>query len=771
MADYTQDNKYLKIGTSLGDNEVLLTDFRGTEGISIPFRFNLQLISKNTSIDFKQIIGTNTTISIEQISGEIRYFNGIISSFSQSGDGAFEESEGTSMCSYSATVVPWFWLLTRTADIRIFQNQTVPEIIEQIFGEHQMLDFDISDIVATHEKRVYCVQYRETDFNFISRLLEEEGIYYFFKHENGKHTMMLADSPEGHKPCPFRDIAEYGISKIAAATGAPVIRSLNISQEIRSGKYTLKDYNFEVPNTNLLVEIEGSTGGGPGEREIYDYPGEYSKRDVGDTIAEWRMQEEEAQIIHITGTSRIDSFTSGYCFTLQEFHRSEMNDKEYALVTVTHSATCNYLAGANNTADAYENSFVCIPKDAAAPFRPPRITPKPVVEGVQTAIVVGKSGEEIYTDEHARVKVQFHWDREGKRDENSSCWIRVSQIFAGANWGAMFIPRIGQEVIVDFVEGDPDRPIIVGRVYHGLNKPPYPLPADKTKSTIKTNSSKGGDGFNEIRFEDKKGEEQLFFHAEKDLDIRVKDTRKEYIGNECHLTVEQDQFEQNEANKNKIIGGDLIERIDGNMDQTLAGSQTISISGGDDLTVSGDVKHKFGGDNNLAVAGNDKKSAGKTVSLKAGADIMQKAAMKFAIESGTDLHIKAGTTLVIEAGKQISLKVGSNFVDIGPAGITVKGTTVNVDGSAMVGIKGGILNLNSGGGGGSAASGCGCSPKRPIAPESPEEPQTPELPDDAKAGSVEEVETPKELLTKGEKIPQVKVFKKAAESGTPLCEA
>jgi type VI secretion system secreted protein VgrG len=753
MVDYIQDNKYLKIGTSLGDNELLLTDFRGTEGISTPFHFNLQLISKNTSIDFQQIIGTNTTISIEQITGEVRFFNGIISSFSQSGDGAFGESRGTRMCSYSARVVPWFWLLTRTADLRIFQNLTVIEIIEQIFTEHQMLDFNSNGVVGEHEKREYCVQYRETDFNFVSRLLEEEGIYYFFKHENGKHTLMLADSPEGHIPCPLRDIAEYGISKISGSvTGSPVIRSLELSQEIRPGKYTLKDYNFEIPNTNLLVEMEGNKGVGPGEREIYDYPGNYSKRGVGDGVAEWRMQEEEARITSITGTSRIDAFTSGYCFTLKEFHRIEMNDKEYALVAVNHAATCNYLSGSASQPDAYENSFTCIPKDAAIPFRPPRITPKPVVEGVQTAIVVGKAGEEIYTDEHARVKVQFHWDREGKRDENSSCWIRVSQLFAGANWGAMFIPRIGQEVIVDFVEGDPDRPIITGRVYHGLNKPPYTLPAEKTKSTIKTNSSKGGDGFNEIRFEDKKGEEQLFFHAEKDQDIRIKNTRKEYIGNERHLTVEKDQFEKNRANKHTIIAGDLLEQVDGNVDHTLAGNRTTTIGGGTDLTVGNDVQSQIGGDKSLAVGGHDKKSVGKALSLNVG----------------TNIYIKAGQKIVLEAGAQISLKVGGTYVDIGPAGVTVKGTTVNLEGSALVAIKGGIVNLNSGGGGSSAA---GCSPKPPITPESPDEPKEAILPCNAEAGQVEEVETPEEKLVKAEKIPQVKVFERAAESGTPFCAA
>ncbi|MBI5656716.1 MAG: type VI secretion system tip protein VgrG, partial [Geobacter sp.] len=286
------------------------------------------------------------------------------------------------------------------------------------------------------------------------------------------------------------------------------ISALEVTQEIRAGKYTLNDFNFETPAANLMVEVPAKQTVGPGEREVYDYPGRYDKRAEGDGVAKVRMQEEEAAITVINGSGNCRAFTSGCRFTLQGYSRDDMNEKDYVITSIRHDAKQEYASGETETELAYVNNFTCIPFDV--PYRPLRKTPKPVVRGSQTAIVVGPSGEEIYTDKYGRIKVQFHWDREGKNDENSSCWIRVAQVWAGTGWGAMFIPRIGHEVIVDFLEGDPDKPIITGRVYHGTNNPPYKLPDEKTKSTIKTNSSPGGGGFNEIRFEDKKHEEQIF---------------------------------------------------------------------------------------------------------------------------------------------------------------------------------------------------------------------------------------------------------------------
>lgn len=643
---YIQENRHIAIDTPLGKDVLLLTGFRGTEGPSRLFGFELSLLSENHKIKFEDIIGKNVTVSIVLSDGDKRYFNGIISRFSQ-GRGGDEEGGDPRFSHYRATMVPWPWLLTRTADSRIFQKLSVPEIAEKVCTEKKLLDFKMK-LHSTYEKREYCVQYRETDFNFISRLLEDEGIHYFFEHEDGKHTLVLADAPGENKPCPKQNTARYQISA-GGWTEEDVIKSLDRTLEMRSSKYSLCDFNFEVPNTGLEVNVPSKQKLGPTECEIYDYPGCYTKKDEGDRLARIRMEAEEAQITKIAGSSNCRAFTSGYRFNLLEHYRDDMNNKDYVLTSVEHEANQGISPEYIGSELSYTNSFTCIPFEV--PYRPPRVTAKPVVQGSQTAIVVGPKGEEIYTDKYGRVKVQFHWDREGKRDENSSCWIRVSQVWAGAGWGAMYIPRIGQEVIVDFLEGDPDRPIITGRVYHGINKPPYTLPDEKTKSTIKSDSSPGGGGFNEIRFEDKKGEEQIFIHAEKNQDVRIKNDLLAWVGNDSHLIIKKDQLEQVEGDKHLTVKGDYNEKVDG------------------------------------------------TISRQAGMNIQEKVGMKHALDAGQEIHLKAGMNVVIEAGMSITLKAGGGFVVVGPAGVTISGTPIL---------------LNSGGSAGSGSGSSPDTPKTPI---------------------------------------------------------
>jgi len=503
----TQENKLFAIGTPLGEDMLVLANFSGEEAMSSLFSFQLTLLSEDHNVKFDAIIGENVTISIRLPNDEFRYFNGIISSFAQGQDEGEDREDGHSLATYTATMVPWFWLLTCTADSRIFQDLSVPDIIEQIFGEKGFQDYQLK-LQSSYEPRTYCVQYRETDFNFINRILEEEGIYYFFDHEDAKHTLVLADSPDENKKYCEDEEARFRAGRDILADETffdeDVLLSLEMSQEITFGKYTVNDFNFTMPNTDLKVEAISQQSLGPGERELYDYPAEYEDRGRGDQIANLRMQAEEAQATLITGESQIRRFASGFKFKLKEYPRASMNDKDYVLTSVTHTASQSFgEAGGEGDDGTYSNTFSCIPFDT--PFRPVLDTPKPIIAGSQTAIVVGPAGEEIYPDEHGRVKVQFHWDREGKFDDKSSCWIRVSQSIAGSGWGAIHLPRVGQEVIVDFLEGDPDRPIVTGRVYHGLNKPPYELPAEKTKSAYKSNSSPGGGGYNEICFEDKKG--------------------------------------------------------------------------------------------------------------------------------------------------------------------------------------------------------------------------------------------------------------------------
>jgi type VI secretion system secreted protein VgrG len=610
---FKQDGRLFSLNTPLGKDVLLLKDITGEEGISRLYSFHLNLLSENHSISFKDIIGKNVSISIALEDGKTRYFNGIVSEFSQSRAG--EQAKADILLSYyTATVVPWLWLLTRTTNSRIFQKMTVPEIVEKIFVEKHLNDFKLK-MKDTYEKREYCVQYNETDFNFISRLLEDEGIYYFFQHEDGKHTLILADDPGDHQPCPEQVTARCRPHE-GGIYDEDMIDTLLVKQEIRAGKYTLNDYNFEMPNTNLKTEVPSNQKLGPEEREYYDYPGGYGKKSDGDRLANMRMQEEEARITTFHGTCNCRAFTSGYRFRLEDFYRDDMNNKEYVLTGIRHEGSQTYSTGDSEAEQTYKNEFTCIPFDV--PYRHPRCTPKPFIQGAQTAIVVGPSGEEIYTDKYGRVKVQFHWDR-GKKNENSSCWIRVGQVWAGAGWGAMFIPRIGHEVIVDFLEGNPDMPIITGRVYHGTNNPPYPLPAEKTKSTIKSDSSKGGGGSNEIRFEDKKGSEQIYAHAEKNLDTVVKanETRdvggdrtthvkghfKETIDSGEDRTVQAGSKETISGGETRIVSGGVTETIDGGVTRTVNGGIVETITGGVTETISGSETRNITGGVTENIAG------------------------------------------------------------------------------------------------------------------------------------------------------------------------
>jgi type VI secretion system secreted protein VgrG len=624
MSDYTQENRVIRVHTPLGPDVLLLQGFSGQESVSELFRFDMVMHSQNRALALDSLIGKKATIEIVHDDGKSRFINGIVSSFWQGGAaGAF--------ATYHATLVPWFWLLSRTSDCRIFQNMTAPDIIEKIFKEHGFADFR-NKLHGSFKEREYCVQYRETAFNFISRLMQEEGVFYFFEHTADKHTLVLANSPSEFKPCPDQPVARYE-AEYGAGRTEEVVTGWNIGQEVRPGKYTVTDFDFENPALDLTSAVDGKDGR---KYEIYDYPGEYKTKNEGENIVGIRMQEEEATRVVVSGSSTCRSFTPGYRFDLQDHYRRDLN-KSYALTIVHHSAEAgaNYGTTGGGQTLEYVNHFECIPHPT--PFRPRRTAPVPVVQGTQTAIVVGPAGEEIYVDKYGRVKVQFHWDREGKYNEKSSCWVRVSQNWAGKRWGAMFIPRVGQEVIVDFIEGDPDRPIITGRVYNGASMPPYALPDEKTKSTVKTYSSKGGGGFNELRFEDKKGSEQIFIHAEKDKHVRVKHDRKEWIGNDAHLIVKHDQKEEVDGNKHLTVKGDQNEEVKG------------------------------------------------TVSLKAGQDLQQKVGMKHGLQAGTEVHIKAGMNVVIEAGMSITLKAGGGFVVVGPAGVTISGTPVLINSGGAAG--------------------------------------------------------------------------------------
>ena len=690
---YSQDHRLIAVETPLGKDVLLLQELTGYEGISRLFSYELDLLAHdNDSITFKDILGKKVSITLRLPNETPRYISGYVSRFTQAG------SDERTFARYHAQVVPWLWFLTRHADCRIFQNLAVPDIISQVFNLFGFKDFRLS-LKGSYPQLEYCVQYRETSFNFVSRLMEEFGIFYYFDHSTkGKHTMVLADQSNTLPACPGSPIS-YD-TQVGGLEDPEVITNWHVGQEVRTGKYSVTDYNFTTPSTSLLandptvVDLAASQ-----PLELFDYPGLHTAKDQGDTVAKVRMQEEEAGHMVVSGTGNCRGLMSGYSFELKNHYRADQ-DANYVVTEVRHFASAGqtYTTAGTHGGETYSNNFTCIP--ASITYRPARVTPKPFVQGPQPALVVGKSGEEIWVDKYGRVTVQFYWDRLGQKNENSSCWIRTSQPWAGGSWGAMWIPRIGQEVLVSFLEGDPDRPVITGRVYNADQMPPYTLPDYQTRSTFMSRSSKGGgaSNYNELRFEDLKGKEQIFMNAEKDMDLRVENDSREFIGANRHLIVTANQQEQIQAEKHLHVQGSHFEKIDGNMSLQVGQNQMESVTGNLSLSVTGNQSESVTGNVSLAVTGNQ--------------DVTN---MAYAMKSNTTIHLNAGMSAVIEAGMELTLKAGANFIDIGPAGIFISGTP--------------MVFINSGGAAGSAPD------ASPQSPTSPTDPKDPDKADDGSKGT------------------------------------
>lgn len=515
--------------------QLLVARFHGVEAIFTPYVFYVDLTSSKTDIDIDVMVGEDGLLTIHGTEGQ-RYVHGMINRFEHIG-------QSMRFARYRIEIRPRLWILSFKTNLRIFQEKNVPGIIKKVLAEAGITGDRLRfSLKGDYETREYCVQYRETDLQFISRLMEEEGIFYFFEHDQDKHVMVIADDGMVHESITGNASLRYCPPQTTGKSTAEHITEFKFSKEIQTGLVRYRDFDFKKPRLNLETYSQGRENR---DLERYDYPGRYVKTSLGRQRTRTKLEGFQALAQTGEGKSDCRRFLPGLGYDLTEHPYRKFNQK-WLLTHVTHfgdqesalEPDARSVPGAvqseTHSGDAYTNQFVCIPADVC--FRPLHRTPVPVVEGPQTAIVVGPQGEEIYTDRHGRVKVQFHWDREGKNDEKSSCWIRVSQGWAGQGWGMMFLPRIGQEVVVDFIEGDPDQPIITGRVYNGEKTPPYELPSEKTKSTIKSESSSGG-GNNEIRFEDKKGAEEIYIHAQKDKDIRVENNRTASIEVDDDLTV------------------------------------------------------------------------------------------------------------------------------------------------------------------------------------------------------------------------------------------
>jgi type VI secretion system secreted protein VgrG len=601
---------------------LLLRRLTAREEISRPFEYVVDLLSQKDDVDPEELLGESMTVMVHLANGRTRYFDGLVSNFSFLG-------VETGYASYRAVLRPWIWFLSRNANCRIFQEVTVPDVFEKVVKDtHGFSDYRLS-LNEQYKKREYCVQYRESDFDFVSRLLEEEGIFYYFEHEEGKHTLVLGDANSAYteiegstgSDIPYRALGE-------ASVELEHISEWHVLHEFQTVKVALDDFDFKKPRVDLVKQSNITREHAKAEYEFFDYPGLYYEASDGEALAKVRVEEIQAKYKRLVGTSDHRAMMPGYVFNLKDYPRAG-EDGEYVLLKTEIGVESSEVEQVGAVEDQFIVSFEAQPKED--PFRPVRRTRKPVVHGPQTAIVVGKAGEDIWTDKYGRVKLQFHWDREGQSDENSSCWVRVSQAWAGSNWGSIHIPRIGQEVVVSFLEGDPDRPLITGRVYNEDMMPPYTLPDNATQSGLMSRSSKNGTAelFNEIRFEDKSGEEKIYFHGQKDFERVVEN--------------------------NDVLKVGSAEAEDG--------SQTIEVW------------------------------KDRTAEIKTGNDSLKVSAGERTVEAAKKITLKVGgSTITIEPAK---ISLSSPEISIqGNAKVAATAPMTDVSGSATLNLSGGVVKIN-----------------------------------------------------------------------------
>ncbi|MEO7037078.1 MAG: type VI secretion system tip protein TssI/VgrG [Polyangiaceae bacterium] len=728
----------VRVDSPLGDGALLFLSMSAREALGRPFAYTVDLLADDDTLDFSKLLGQMMTVELDLELLMTREFSGHVTEIGLVGQlGRYVR--------YRVQLSPWLSLLEHTANSRIFQNQTAPDVIKQIFRDHGFSDF--SEALGPHYRTwEYLVQYRETDLNFVSRLMEQEGIYYYFKHHDKKHTLVLSDSYSSHKATPGYEQLPYFPPHEGERRERDHVDGWRTSRQIRAGAFVIRDFDFKNPLLLPTSPLRQPNDHAKSEAEIFDYPGEFRNQEEGDVQVRLRLEEQQSDYEVARGSGNARGLSTGALFQLTDFPREDQN-KEYLITEANYGLRVNDYESLDegNTSQDYRCEFSAI--DSRTPFRALRVTRKPVVEGPQTAIVVGDPKYEIWTDEYGRIKLQFHWDRVGKSDDASSCWVRVAQIWAGSGFGGIHIPRIGQEVVVDFLEGDPDRPIVTGCLYNADNKPPYTLPKNATQSGIKSRSSQSGthDNFNEIRFEDKKGEEELHVQAEKDYTELVKNDRSSDIKHDRSVTIGH--------NDTLTITGDQLIHIHGNLSMTVDGvtdsknkdaknpiKSSMAVTGAHDmkasdsisLTAPNKITLTVGGSSITITPGSITVSAGGSqivldanvlASSKAGSKIKidaditsnsSKGAMSriddhflgqssagskvvmdgnAALISAADAFV-SGTNIEVTGKAKTTVAGAASKVELAAAGATVSGPKVSVAGSAMTEIKGALVKIN-----------------------------------------------------------------------------
>ncbi|MDR2781817.1 MAG: type VI secretion system tip protein VgrG [Holosporaceae bacterium] len=737
---YSQEKLLSHLTTVFGDTDIVLKSLTGREAISDLFEFRIVFSAKDSSFDLEKALGSNINIAFKSDSQE-RYIDGIVIEFSQ---GSTVNKSDEYVTEYSATIRPKLWLLSLDRNNLIFQEKTAIDIIKQVLKDQGVTDIEDKTKTCGKVKREYCVQYDESSFNFISRLMEDEGIFYFFKHEKSKHTLVLADASSAHAKPP-------GESKVGFFRGVndifPLGKIFNtqMTTAVNTGGYSISDYNYTISQTNLFSKLDGKYKG----KMFYEYPGAFAKLKEGQDLSKLRVQLFEFNHCLFSASSTAANITPGFLFQVTDHHVDKFNN-EYVAYAVEHLYEFS-----NSSGFIYQNRVQAFEKKVE--FRPPRKTPKPRIHGTQTATVTCPSGEEIFRNEHCCVKVHFHWDQIGKKDDKDSCWIRVAQMIAGNGWGGVFVPRIGQEVVVAFIEGDPDRPLIVGCVYNDKYLPAY---SDKEAmiSSLKTVTFTDEKGFNEIRFNDEKDKQEIYLHAQKDMYISIISSRKTEIeelddtldlfkgsrtitlqskdgpanhslsikegnssiilekGNSSVSLKEGNrEISLDKGNSSVLLkegnseiklskGNCTITLADGNLSYDVKGNCTWKISGDLTIKADGNITIESGKKTTLKSGQDTAIQAGTALSLKGGTDLKGEAGTALSLKGGTDLKAESGTAMAIKAGLNLdasanmnmTLKANMNLECKGQLGVKIGGLQVEVQGTAMAKVSAPMITVGGG---------------------------------------------------------------------------
>lgn len=663
----------------------------GREGLSEVFEYVVEVLGAEHWLDPQALLGKTMAVVVPYSHGGERFFHGHIARVEHAG------RQGRHYVD-RLTMRPWLWFLEHHVDCKVFQKKSVPDIVKAVLREHPVAVHHFGQR-GSYPELEYCIQYRESDRVFVDRLLESAGMYYYFKHSANEHQMVLCDAESTHEAAAhYREVPFLPHGHRNRVT-SEFIDALGLASQVQPGVAALGDYNFETPRVNLKVDHRRQAGHTQGNHEVFEWPGGYGTPEAGRGVAGKRSGIHASEAKRYSGVGTARGLAAGHTVALE--HAPEfVGSGQSSLLVVSTQIRIQQPAREQQREDneLFRCEFTAVPAGRA--FHPPIRTPKPAMPAAQSAVVVGPSGQEIHTDKYGRVKIQFHWDRVGGSNEQSSCFVRVAQPWGGSGYGAQFLPRIGQEVIVSFLDGEPDRPLVTGRIHNADQMPPYPLPDNATVSTLKTHSSPNGESgnFNELRFEDKKGSEYVWLQAEKDFHRRVEHDSTDQVGQDALADIKRDRKDKVEQDWHLTLGRDLMHKVGGDFhlqsatDMIVKAGSHYSLKSGQDLTAEG----------------------GTTLSLKATTEMHQKAGENLNAEAGVNVHIKAGAMLVLEAGSMLTVKAGPSFIVLSESGVDIFGPEVNI---------------NSGG---AAGSGPGANP---VATSDPKEPTEPEIPDDPLSSS------------------------------------